>query len=245
MKISIVIPTYNSIKFINACLDSVLAQTYEDREVIVYDNESIDGTYELLESRLDENFKLISIPNTEPNGYREAIRHIFKNSTSEFVTFISSDDFIDKNYIKNYLNFIETLPDKYKLYQSGLIYATEQGIHTDQRVIHTYTNLEEFKALCLKHCPVANPTVVYRTEVGPLLEIREAHKAYNVQDIGAGDYDMWCGLADRGVFIKPINECFGYFYRWHSDQCTWKIRGQPINHDAIIQAYWRNKWLKN
>ena len=83
MRITVVVPTFNSMKYVDQCLDSVLAQTYDDMEVIVYDNESTDGTYEHLKSRKDEgeNFELISVPNVEPNGYREAMDHVFEYST--------------------------------------------------------------------------------------------------------------------------------------------------------------------
>jgi len=52
LDISIVILTFNSIKFIKSCLDSISAQTYQDFEVIVINNDSKDGTV----SFIKENF---------------------------------------------------------------------------------------------------------------------------------------------------------------------------------------------
>ena len=244
MRITVVVPTFNSMKYVDQCLDSVLAQTYDDMEVIVYDNESTDGTYEHLKSRKDEgeNFELISVPNVEPNGYREAMDHVFEYSKSDYVTFVSSDDYVDKDYITNYVKVIDESPTEIKCIQSGLIWVNENGEIVNQK-FHSYESLEDFKRLCLGYCPVNNPTVVYHRSIWPFLgDSREAHFDNDLKDIGVGDYDMWCGLADKGISVTPIRGYLGYFYRWHSGQATWAVQKDPTNYDKIIQDYWRNKW---
>ena len=128
MRITVVVPTFNSMKYVDQCLDSVLAQTYDDMEVIVYENESTDGTYEHLKSREDEgeNFELISIPNVYANSFLEAVLDVTKNSKSEDVTFICSDDYVDKNYILKNMDILEKNKKGISL-QSGLIWVNENG----------------------------------------------------------------------------------------------------------------------
>ena len=245
MKLTVVIPTYNSMKYVDECLDSVLKQAYEDMEIIVYDNESTDGTYEHLLDRQDDRFSVISIPNVEPNGYREAMDHVFENSKSDYVTFISSDDYIDKDYINRNMEVINSVEETISCLQSGMFWVNTSGELVNQAV-HTYDTLEQYKALLLQYCPVHNPTVFYHKSIWPILgECREAHFSNNLQDIGVGDYDMWCGLADRGISVSPINAQLGYFYRWHEEQATWKVHSNPVKYDKIIQDYWRDKWTKN
>jgi len=242
MRITVVVPTFNSMKYVDECLDSVLAQTYDDMEIIVYDNESTDGTHEHLLERKNDQFEVISLPNIEPNGYREAMDHVFEHSESEYVTFISSDDYIDKNYISNCMQTLDRSPSGIKCIQSGMVWVNEVGevINTS---IHNYTSVEELKKLLLQHSPVNNPTVVYHRSIWPILgECREAHFANNLVDIGVGDYDMWCGLVHRGIPIYPVNGQLGYFYRWHSEQATWKVQENPVKYDKIIQDYWKDKW---
>ena len=48
IKISLGLPVYNEIRFLNLTLQSIFAQTYEDFELIIVDNASIDGSFELL-----------------------------------------------------------------------------------------------------------------------------------------------------------------------------------------------------
>ena len=245
MKITVVIPTFNSMKYIDQSLSSVLAQTYENMEVIVYDNESTDGTYEYLEQLNDGGFELRSIPNIYANSFLEAVLDVMGKSTSDYVTFISSDDYIHEGYVAENVKLIEDHPKEGINLQSGLIWVDEKGKPQNQRV-HTYTSLEEFKEQCLHHCPVNSPTVFYHKSIWPLImEVREAHSKYSLPEIGVGDYDMWCGFADRGIPILPFPGCLGYYYRWNPDQATWKVKDHPVNYDNLIQNYWKEKWSSN
>ena len=71
-----------------------------------------------------------------------------------------------------------------------------------------------------------------------------AHRHHDIKEGGAGDYDTFCNFADNGVFIYPVTACLGYYYRWHPDQCTWRVheKKKTVNYDKIIQEYWKNKW---
>ena len=70
----------------------------------------------------------------------------------------------------------------------------------------------------------------------------EAHKANNLTEAGAGDYDMFCGFANENIFIYPVDAWLGYYYRWHKDQATWGMHKETVNYDEKIKQYWREKW---
>ena len=59
---------------------------------------------------------------------------------------------------------------------------------------------------------------------------------------GAADYDLYCSLADNGIFIYPANKWLGYYYRWHPQQATWEMHKDSVNYDKLIQEYWSKKW---
>ncbi len=103
--------------------------------------------------------------------------------------------------------------------------------------------MNEFKQQCMTRSPVNTPTVVYSTSIYPEIQAaREAHSDAGLMDVGVGDYDMWCGLADRGIFIYPVDACLGYYYRWHAEQCTWQVHQYTTNYDEIVRSYWKKKW---
>jgi glycosyltransferase involved in cell wall biosynthesis len=241
MKVAVVIPCYNSMEFVDECLDSVLNQDYDNLQIYVYDNESQDGTVEHVRKRSFENDKIsvVSVKNLYPNSYREAFEHAFENVDADYLTFIASDDYIAPNYISNCVNIISKNPNKILCIQSPIV-GVQGGIETNMQK-HTYKSMSEFKNLCLQKSPVNTPTVIYHKSLYKYLKM-SAHIENNIICSGAEDYDMYCCLADNGVFIYPVPAHLGYYYRWHKNQCTWSVHKDPNNYDKIIQNYWKNKW---
>ena len=89
LEFSIVIPTYNSLKFLQQALGSVWTQTRDDYEVIVVDDGSTDGTGKYL-TGLGERIKSIHQPNRGPAAARnKGVKH----AEGEYVAFLDSDDF--------------------------------------------------------------------------------------------------------------------------------------------------------
>ena len=97
MKFSIITTTFNSIKTIEKCVNSLKSQSYNNIELIWIDNNSSDGTYEYLKGRCDKNTKLISIKNTKiPDAWNIGI----DCSKGDVICFLNSDDqYFSKNTI--------------------------------------------------------------------------------------------------------------------------------------------------
>ena len=88
--VSIIIPTYNSEKYIKKCIDSVLEQTYQNYEIIIIDNHSTDATINIIKSYKTNKIKTFSINN---NGQISLSRNLgIKNSNSDWIAFLDSDD---------------------------------------------------------------------------------------------------------------------------------------------------------
>lgn len=87
-KISVILPAYNGERFIAAAIDSVLAQTYGDYEIIVVNDGSKDRTAEIL-SRYDKKIKVIS---QENGGIAKARNVAIENSEGEYLAFLDQDD---------------------------------------------------------------------------------------------------------------------------------------------------------
>ncbi|MCC8073748.1 MAG: glycosyltransferase [Clostridiales bacterium] len=105
-KISIIIPAYNSAKFIENTINSVLQQTYKNFEIIVVNDGSSDNTLEVLENLRNRDNRIIII--SQKNSGVSAARNTgLLNATGEFITFVDSDDSLPKNAL-------ETLVDKMK-----------------------------------------------------------------------------------------------------------------------------------
>ena len=88
IKFSIIIPTYNSEKYIENCLEKILKQTYKNIEIIVVDDCSTDDTVKML-----EKYENIKIYKTKENSRQGAARNIgLEHCIGDYILFIDSDD---------------------------------------------------------------------------------------------------------------------------------------------------------
>ncbi len=99
MKLSIIIPTYNSSKVIGRALDSIVAQTFGDWEVLVMDGASKDNTGEIVKSYNDERIKFYSEPD---KGIYDAMNKGIKKAQGEWLYFLGSDDWLYDNEVLAY-----------------------------------------------------------------------------------------------------------------------------------------------
>ena len=107
--IDIIIPVYNSEKYIQNTVMSVLNQTYKYWRLIIVDDGSTDNTRQILYKlyKKYKNKKKIIILKNDVNKGQAFSRNLgLKYSTSKFVSFLDSDDFWDKNKLKNQIKFM-------------------------------------------------------------------------------------------------------------------------------------------
>ncbi|MCQ2514702.1 MAG: glycosyltransferase [Ruminococcus sp.] len=101
--ITIIVPVYNVEKYLNRCIDSILGQTFGDFDIILIDDGSTDTSASICDrySEIDNRVNVIH----QTNGGRAKSRNIgiewsLANSDSKWITFIDSDDWIDKRYLE-------------------------------------------------------------------------------------------------------------------------------------------------
>ncbi|NEZ02524.1 glycosyltransferase family 2 protein, partial [Heyndrickxia shackletonii] len=95
MKITVIIPVFNTEEFLPECIESVINQTYENIEIIIVDDASTDNSNRIINeySKMDERIKISSF--TERKGVGAARNFGLRQSTGEYVYFLDSDDFIE------------------------------------------------------------------------------------------------------------------------------------------------------
>lgn len=130
--ISIVIPMYNAEKYVGECLDSILAQTFQDFEVIVVDNCSTDNSVAIVENYL-KNWKegAIQLVRRKSNSGNAAVPRNtgLKHSTGEFLFFMDSDDAITPNAL-------EELYKVAKNFDADIVYSDKYYHATQDKIIN-------------------------------------------------------------------------------------------------------------
>ena len=93
-KISVIVPIYNSEKFLNKCLDSIVNQTLREIEIILINDGSVDSSYQICE-RYAEYDKRIILINQENKGVSSARNAGIEKASGEYLGFVDSDDYIE------------------------------------------------------------------------------------------------------------------------------------------------------
>ncbi len=100
--ISVIVPIHNTEKYLKRCLDSVLAQTYQDYELILVDNGSTDASPLLCDryAESDDRIAVIHQKDRGPGGSKNAGLDAVTDSDSQWVIFVDSDDWVSPFYLE-------------------------------------------------------------------------------------------------------------------------------------------------
>lgn len=104
--VSIIIPVYNIVHYIERCVDSVINQTFNNCEIIIVDDGSTDGGYEKCDN-LAKKDKRIKILHKINGGISEARNRGIEIATGDYLFFLDGDDYIEKNTIETLVNLLE------------------------------------------------------------------------------------------------------------------------------------------
>ena len=119
MKISIIIPNYNSEKWIRKCLESVITQTYRDYELIIVDDKSTDNSVDIINDFISEHmYSNIKLMIPEEKSYNGGARNAgVRQATGDYIMFMDCDDwFYSKVALQQIVNAIkETKADLIRL----------------------------------------------------------------------------------------------------------------------------------
>lgn len=102
-KISVIVPVYNTEKYIQKCLESIVNQTMKDIEIIVVNDGSKDKSEDIIEQFIKNNKSNIKIKyyKKKNGGLSDARNYGVQKATGEYIAFVDSDDYIKKDYIRS------------------------------------------------------------------------------------------------------------------------------------------------
>ena len=157
--ISIVIPMYNAEKYVGECLDSILAQTFDDYEVIVVDDCSTDNSAAIVESYIPKfgADKLQLVRSKVNSGSGAAPRNIgIRLSRGEYVFLMDNDDAI----VENALEYLYVVADKF---QADVVHCDKVFVSLTETVKFDKNNvrlLQLSNAIpVLNHSPISNDLI--------------------------------------------------------------------------------------
>lgn len=100
-KISVIVPVYNAERWLQRCVDSILAQTYPDYELLLIDDGSTDNSGSICDEYASKDYRVRAFHKS--NGGVSSARNIgFDKARGEWVTFCDSDDYVYPDWLTNY-----------------------------------------------------------------------------------------------------------------------------------------------
>ncbi|HBR15679.1 MAG TPA: hypothetical protein DD723_09130 [Candidatus Omnitrophica bacterium] len=200
--VSVIIPSYNCAKYLPEALDSVVAQTYQDYEVIIINNGSSDNTEQIVQSyiqRFGPRFRYIYQENSGVSCARNAG---IQTAQGKYLAMLDADDKWYPHRLAEGIKVIESAED------IGLVHArsmriTETGeqigsVQRDTRYLTGWI----FEHVFLRRANISCPTVLLKKECCDKVDLFDEHLSM----LGSEDRELWMRIAQkyRIVFIDDI-----------------------------------------
>lgn len=148
MKLSVILPVYNSAKYLDKCIKSILNQTLKEMEIIIINDGSTDNSLDIIKSYglKDDRIKIVN----QDNKGVSASRNIgIKLATGDYIINIDSDDWVEEHYFEDIYNFasnkkLDILVTDIHVEGSGIDYIQKDLNISDERIINGKEYLEVF-----------------------------------------------------------------------------------------------------
>lgn len=218
--VTVIIPTFNRLRWIPICLDSIKAQTYPHIETLVIDDGSSDGTVAWLKSQPEYSF--VRVHEQPKNGGASIARNDgIRLAQGELIVFIDSDDALLPNHIETAVNIFRDHPE------TGLFCCDSTIIDSDGEILFGGRTWHQIQSELRKH-PLQSG---FRT-LANIFEFSHIFPGFTIpkavfEKIGdfdqsifpMDDYDLSLRIAGAGYKVYYCNEPLA-LRREHSGQCS-------------------------
>ena len=143
-KFSIIVPVYNTEKYLKRCLDSIKSQTFKDYEVIIVNDGSTDNSSDIISKY---PYKVI---NQDNQGLSMARNNGVKKTSGDYLIFLDSDDYIEKGLLKEINNSLSNNPDLVR-YQIKEVFDNKSDINYEETPFDNKNGVDAFKFITNYH----------------------------------------------------------------------------------------------
>lgn len=151
-KFSVVIPVYNSAKYLKKCLDSLVNQRFKDIEIIIVNDGSTDNSIEIINKYIKkyDNISIYSITN---HGQSFARNYGLSKATGEYISFVDSDDYVNKNLFFEIDKFLKKGDYDIVLFDYCAVSQNDEILFKQKFKCRDYKNVTNIEYLFGDPCP--------------------------------------------------------------------------------------------
>lgn len=201
--VSIVLPVYNGEKYLALAIESILAQTYSNFELILVNDCSTDSTEEIIKEYASKDERIVYLKNERNLKLPASLNRGFSVAKGQYLTWTSDDNLYMPTAIERMAQFLDQHPDIALVY-CDLNYIDEAGNITGLKTLGEPERLLRGNAV--------GACFLYRREAA------EAIGAYDTKRFLVEDYEYWLRMY-LSFRLAHLQECL-YQYRFHGDSLT-------------------------
>lgn len=208
-RVTVFIPAFNAERYIGDAIESVLAQTYPDFELLIIDDGSTDASAAVICS-FETDPRLRAVSHIQNLGQPRTRNHGLEIANGEYIAFLDADDRCIPERIARQVAYLDTHADIDGV-GSWMAWMDENGHAIDQPYDELPLAPERIACHMLVECPIAHPTMMLRASA--LSGYR-----YNESFAGAEDYELWARMIVKHRFANVSDALV--CYRRHAGQAT-------------------------
>lgn len=200
--VSIIVPVYNAAKYIEETIDSVIEQTYTKWELILVDDCSTDGSYELIKEKIakfehtkvSDEQSIVLLKNAKNSGAAKTRNNGIDAAKGRLIAFLDADDLWHPDKLYNEILFMQKYDASFVF--SGYEFGDENA-HPTGRVVHVPKKLDYNAAL--------SRTVIFTSTV--LIDTDTIDKQLcHMPEVGSEDTATWWNILDTGVVAYGLDQ---------------------------------------
>lgn len=239
--VSIIVPMYNSEKYIVRCIDSLLEQSYENIEIIVVDDGSSDNGVDIIKKYSDNR---INIYQKKNEGVSATRNFGIEKSNGDFLLFVDSDDYVSKD-------IVEIMVDKIKNINS-MVFCNNDEIwsnRVEKRILFTGDNVQLDKTNVLRVIASGKAGLVCSKLVSNRV-IKENNIMFDKNLKVGEDQLFFLKVAQYTKEFKYVNKSLYFYDRTNENSATIKYQNRLYNNfsylqEEIIKIFNNNKLNSN
>lgn len=225
--VSIVLSTHNGARYIRQSVESCLAQSHRNIELVIVDDASTDKTPEIIREFTDDRMKCLTQP--ESVGLANALNIGFSAASGDYLTWTSDDNYYSPDAIEKMLSVLQQNED------TDFVYANYHMIDKDGTVLRAGTTKDPAE-LDIDNCVGA--CFLYRRKV------YQEVGTFNPDAFLAEDYEYWLRVR-RKFRMKRMTE-FLYYYRVHDASLTTQHTEKKVQEQvARVREPFISAWKRH
>lgn len=229
--ISVIMPVYNAEKYLKEAIDSILAQTVKDYELLIIDDGSTDHTIEIVKEYILKDSRVVLLQNEQNLGVSKTLNRGLEAARGKYIARMDADDIALPTRFHKQLEYMEH-HENVAILSCGL-----QCFGANNAVLGTTVGVDKVKVSLLFNSCLGHPGYMMRGDI-----LRKYHLCYNEANQYAEDYELLCDTLAYGEIDNYPEILMRYrvheksVSREHRDiqrESTNKVRGKMLQKLGI------------